>query len=61
VCKVTIGGNKSHGYNGSYTTLAQMLSIYPKDTNLKNLPPALKSINFSSRSLGITLCQSEEK
>ena len=49
------------GYNGSYTTLAQMLSDYPRDTNLKNLPPARKGMNVSGRSLSISFCHPEEK
>jgi transposase len=49
---------KSFGYNGSYTILANFLSVYPRLEVAPVLPPARKGNNFSSRRIGRHLNQS---
>lgn len=45
---------------GSYTILANFLSIYPRSEGEAALPPARKGNNFSSRRISRLLNQSEE-
>ncbi|WP_224995226.1 ISL3 family transposase [Cesiribacter sp. SM1] len=52
---------KERGYNGSYTILAGFLSNYPKKGDAFSLPPARKVENYSTRSLSIAFCKTEQE
>ncbi|WP_225000390.1 ISL3 family transposase [Cesiribacter sp. SM1] len=52
---------KERGYNGSYTILAGFLSNYPKTGEALSLPSAQKVENYSTRSLSIAFCKTEQE